>query len=142
MTDERDDIVKKTGARVRYVRSLLDMTQTEVAEMTGLTKTCVSRMEGGKAVTAASLLKLLVFYSEYVRIDVMLSDDMWEAAVTEGDIMIKDKAVSSVLEAKLAATEKGILKAIQKTRNDMARALKALENKTKRSMISARSLTK
>jgi len=136
----KDDILKKIGKRMRYVRGILDMTQAEVAANTGLTKACVSRMELGQGISATALVTVLSFYSGYVRTDMMLSDRLWEAAVMEGDLMIKDKALSSAMEAKLSATEKMMLDAVQKARNDMARSLNNLQNKMKRSMISAKSL--
>ena len=135
----KDDILKKIGKRMRYVRGILDMTQAEVAN-TGLTKSCVSRMELGQGTSATALVTVLSFYSGYIRTDMMLSDRLWEAAVMEGDLMIKDKALSSAMEAKLSATEKMMLGAVQKARNDMARSLNNLQNKIKRSMISAKSL--
>jgi len=142
MSKREQNIVGKIGVRTRYVRTLLEMTQTEVAEKTGLTKSCVSRMESGKGVTASVMLTLLSFYSDYVRTDIMFSDSMWEAAVMEGDAMIKDKAVASVVEAKLSATEKSLLQAIRKTQNEMNRELNSLSRKTRRSLLSALDLLK
>ena len=142
MSKGEQNIVGKIGARTRYVRNLLDMTQTEVAGKTGLTKSSVSRMESGKGVTASAMLTLLSFYSDYVRTDIMLSDSLWESAVMEGDAMIKDKAVASVVEAKLSATEKCLLQSIRKTQNEMNRELNALSRKARRSLLSALDLLK
>ena len=137
---DSDGKLARAGARMRYVRGLLDMTQQEVAARTGLTKACVSRVELGRGASAAALLALLEFYSEYVRTDMMLSDRLWEAALMEGDLMLKNKAVSSVIEAKLNASEKAMLSSLQKTRNDMVRSLENLQRKIRRSMLSAKSL--
>ena len=136
----KNDLLKKVGGRLKYVRNLLDMTQAEVAEKTGLEKSCISRMEGGQGGTALSILLVLEFYSALVRTDVILDDRMWEAAVTEEDLIFKDKGVSSVLEAKIAAAEKGVLKQLQKTRNEMNRSLNTLQNRIKRSTLSVKSL--
>lgn len=140
MTQRKDERTVKTGRRIRYVRTLLEMTQQEMADRTGLTKSCISRIESGKSMSAENLLAVLAFLSPFVRIDMMLEDGKWESAVIEEDAMIRNSSMESIMEAKLEAMKVRMQKNIQTAKNEVSRALNMLSRQMVRSTDSAKAL--
>ena len=140
MTQRKDERTVKTGRRIRYVRTLLEMTQQEMADRTGLTKSCISRIESGKSMSAENLLAVLAFLSPFVRIDMMLEDGKWESAVIEEDAMIRNSSMESIMEAKLEAMKVRMQKNIQTAKNEVSRALNMLSRQMVRSTDSAQAL--
>lgn len=134
------ELTIKTGKRIRHVRKMLDMTQQELADNTGLTKTSISRIECGKGTSAENLLAVLTYYSSIVRTDIMLDDTRWEAALMEGDAMFRNRAVESILEAKVQSMNDRLQKNIQKAKNDINRAMNMLSRQVTRSTESVKSL--
>lgn len=65
---------KELGRRLREVRKYYNFTQTEVAEKMNLSQKTVSHIESGDNVVSQKLLLCLLFYMDYVDLNLLLSD--------------------------------------------------------------------
>lgn len=57
------------GKRLKTVRELYRMSQTEVAEQLGVTQTYITRLENGKGSNGEFLTAVLSFYGKYISLD-------------------------------------------------------------------------
>ena len=65
--------VKEMGKRFKLVRQKLGMTQTKIAEELGTSQLMVFRMEKGENVLSPFFLSMLMYYSQHVSLDGLLS---------------------------------------------------------------------
>ena len=91
---------RQLGKRLRYIRDRLDITQKEVAQELGITQVSVAGVAKGEdGVASSTLFSLLLFYSKWVSIDHLLSDQFSEA--DEERIFNKHFEMHSVAREKL-----------------------------------------
>lgn len=128
-------------SRLRDVRILLGLTQKEVAEQSGVTALNVSRTETSGKVRSDVFLQLIVFYSTYVSIDVLLDDRAWLSAMEDKDLLLHKPYMDSVLGEKLRIMEEHIRRDIAEEKSKIAKALNVLQNKIIRGLDSVISLT-
>ena len=64
------------GERLRQVRTLLGITQMQLASSTGMSQPTISRLENGEEVYASALLAVLKFYQDKVSLDLLFDPDL------------------------------------------------------------------
>jgi len=65
---------EQLGKRLRTVRELFGMSQTEVAKQVGVTQTYIHRLEKGNRVNSDFLINVLVFYNRYISMDKLFNE--------------------------------------------------------------------
>jgi transcriptional regulator with XRE-family HTH domain len=89
---------EQLGKRLRTVRELFNMSQTEVAEQIGVTQTYIHRLEKGNRINSDFLINVLVFYSRYISLDrlfdekVSIHEAMQEELKTPTGELIRNRA--------------------------------------------------
>ena len=89
---------EQLGKRLRTVRELFNMSQTEVAEQVGVTQTYIHRLEKGNRVNSDFLINVLVFYNRYISLDklfnekISIHEAMQEELTTPTGELIRNRA--------------------------------------------------
>ena len=86
------------GARLKSVRQLIGLSQTEVASETDTTQLTISKMERGESVLSSKFLAVLLFYSQSVSMDYLFGKDFDPA---DPNLMNKNYSLNSVVKQKL-----------------------------------------
>lgn len=63
------------GERLRQIRTLLGMTQTQLAAAIGQTQTAISRLENGEEVYASVLTAALHYYQDKISLDNLFASE-------------------------------------------------------------------
>ena len=111
MMDEwiREIGIKEMGARLKWVRQRLALTQTEVANEIGSTQLAISKMERGECVRSPSFLAVLLFYSQSVSMDYLFGKNF---DPSDPGLMDKDYALASVVRQKLVLLKEDLDKGL------------------------------
>lgn len=67
---------EQLGKRLKTVREIFKLSQTEVAEKLGVTQTYIFRLENGKGMNSDFLIKALEFYASYISLDRLFNEKM------------------------------------------------------------------
>lgn len=89
---------KELGRRLALVRKRVGLSQIELAKQLGTTQHMISKVENGMQVMTAMLLKLLVFYSKSISLDILFSDHFDDQY---GELEDSQQAYNSMVRAKL-----------------------------------------
>ena len=91
--------VKEMGRRFKLVRQKLGMTQTKIAEELGTSQLMVFRMEKGENVLSPFFLSMLMYYSQHVSLDGLLSKKF---DIEDESLFSKNYSLNSIVKAKLS----------------------------------------
>ncbi len=67
---------EQLGKRLRIVRELFGMSQTEVAQQVSVTQTYIHRLEKGNRINSDFLINVLVFYNRYISLDKLFNENI------------------------------------------------------------------
>jgi transcriptional regulator with XRE-family HTH domain len=97
--------LNELGNRLKKIRKLAKLSQKEVAEKLGQNQNTISRLENGNGGSIDILLSLIAFYSKYIAMDYILSDQF--------HITGKNKGLNNVAAEKLAIAKADFDKSLQ-----------------------------
>ena len=98
--------VKEMGKRFKLVRQKLGMTQTKIAEELGTSQLMVFRMEKGENVLSPFFLSMLMYYSQHVSLDGLLSKKF---DIEDEALFSKNYSLNSIVKAKLSLLREEVL---------------------------------
>ena len=98
--------VKEMGKRFKQVRQKLGMTQTKIAEELGTSQLMVFRMEKGENVLSPFFLSMLMYYSQHVSLDGLLSKKF---DIEDETLFSKNYSLNSIVKAKLSLHREEVL---------------------------------
>lgn len=101
--------IKEMGARLKSVRQLIGLSQTEVANETDTTQLTISKMERGESVLSSKFLAVLLFYSQSVSMDYLFGKEFDPA---DPNLMNKNYSLNSVVKQKLILLKEDMDKGI------------------------------
>lgn len=133
--------LKEFGARMKEIRQLLNLSQKEVAERTGESAVSITRIEHGTAVRSTVLLRYILFYAQYVSIDVMLDTRIWNECRTDKDLILRKPHMNSVVTEKMSTMRARTERQAAEAKHRICQELNKLENMMKRSIDSVIALT-
>lgn len=67
--------LEEFGKRLKDIRESLGITQCELAEKTGIYQATISIVEGGKSASFKVLIPMLCYYSQYVYLNYLFSEN-------------------------------------------------------------------
>lgn len=88
------------GKRLKEVRKYFDKTQKEIADTLEMDQNVISRIESGKNVSGNAWLTLLHYYSKFIRIDALFSDN-FDLLINNSKDLIKPFHVESIFLDKM-----------------------------------------
>ena len=107
MNDYAKEIdVKEMRRRFKLVRHKLGMTQTKIAEELGTSQLMVFRMEKGENVLSPFFLSMLMYYSQHVSLDGLLSKKF---DIEDESLFCKNYSLNSIVKAKLSQLREEVL---------------------------------
>ena len=98
--------VKEMGRRFKLVRQKLGMTQTKIAEELGTSQLMVFRMEKGENVLSPFFLSMLMYYSQHVSLDGLLSKKF---DIDDETLFSKNYSLNTIVKAKLSQLREEVL---------------------------------
>ena len=98
--------VKEMGKRFKLVRQKLGMTQTKIAEELGTSQLMVFRMEKGENVLSPFFLSMLMYYSQHISLDGLLSKKF---DIEDETLFSKNYSLNSIVKAKLSLLREEVL---------------------------------
>lgn len=133
--------MKEFGERMCEIRKLLQMSQKEVAEQIGEKVMSITRIEHGIAVRSAVLLRYILFYAQYVSIDVMLDTRIWNECKIDKDLLLRKPHMNSVVAEKMSTMRGRTERDIAEAKYKICQELNKLDNIMKRGIDSVIALT-
>lgn len=137
---EQENKFKRLGEKLKEIRRILGLTQTELAEKVGINQVSITRLESGGNVGVSILLDVLTFYSQYVSIDVLFDENAWNMASQDREMLLKKVHINSIIHAKLTLMKKHLLDTLHVQRDEQAAREQEFENYIRRGMDSAISM--
>lgn len=75
-TENNEIIMKELGKRIQDIRISMNLTQSDMAEQSGVALRTVSRMENGESVKVESVLNVLRILKVLPNLDLLLQDQV------------------------------------------------------------------
>ena len=116
---------EKLGNRLKNVRRYLMMTQQEVAEQTDISVITISKIEHDKVVNSDSVLRLLLFYSNYISADFLFAKDF---NVADADNYTKSFSLNTIVKAKIEVIREEFEKELSKLKSEYIQKLTETAN--------------
>jgi transcriptional regulator with XRE-family HTH domain len=108
--------VHDVGRRFAQIRKKIGLSQSEVAAQLGIAQIKVSKLERGDNILSPHFLKMLLFYSQHVSTEVLLSRHF---DIDDPQLWNKDYAMNSLAKAKLQILRDDLTKAMTDLQEDM-----------------------
>lgn len=128
------------GEKLKYIRSVMGLTQDNLAEKIGVKQVNIARLENGGSTSASTLMAVLTYYSQYVSIDVLFDEKAWQIACMDRELLMKKVHINSIVEAKLTLMKDALLKQVEQNRREAEDNNKILADYITRGMDSAISM--
>lgn len=108
--------VHDIGRRFAQIRKKIGLSQSEVAAQLGMAQIKVSKLERGDNILSPHFLKMLLFYSQHVSTEVLLSRHF---DIDDPQLWNKDYAMNSLAKAKLQILRDDLTKAMADLQENM-----------------------
>lgn len=128
------------GEKLKYIRSVMGLTQEALALEVGVTQVNIARLEKGGSTSTTTLMAVLSYYSQHVSIDVLFDDKAWQVAMMDRELLMKKTHINSIVEAKLTLMKSSLMKKLEENRKEAEQHNKLLAEYIERGMDSAISL--
>lgn len=90
--------LKVLGARLKQIREYLGISQIDLAEKVNCQQNSISRLEHGKGGSIVLVINLLNFFSNYVFIDMIFSENFYLVSTNANEEAKKNNLNSIVIE--------------------------------------------
>lgn len=132
--------LEQLGEKLKYIRSVLGLTQESLAEKIGVRQVNIARLENGGSTSASTLMAVLTYLSQHVSIDVLFDEKAWKLASMDRELLIKKTHINSIVEAKLTLMKSALLKKMEENKKMAEENDKQLKEYIERGMDSAISM--
>lgn len=132
--------MKTVGYRLKEIRLIYGLTQSQLAERIKVNQITIARMESGNG-SSAVLIGFLFYYAQFINIDIIFDDKMWNLVEQDKELLLKKVHLSSIVNEKYRVMKDNMIKELKKQRNQLDKTLQGLETYIESGLDSAISYT-